>query len=351
MKRVVRMITALLLLSLGLSMSACDAGELPEETVSSADESGQDTAGYPEGSIGKYLDDYFTLKNPADNNPKPESFFIIDSYEGLTELYEYINNSDFYTLRHNTGAYADMTVGKYTEQFFADGGCLAAVPVGTASGSYTYYTYAEKKDSEFIIHLNRLNPYITISTTDLGRFVYLVPLPAGYTKEQISVIKDESASATSAAFRAGEDDIEISGMFSGTYKRYDGKPYYTEGFWALSWASIYDERSGGWLDGDGFGHRTQIEMNRDKIPTVKEADGMELFIAPQYNVKSVKYLLLDTELETEREISSLSELRDLPVGGYYLVCRVRTEGRTVADKTEQGEYYSIYLVDKSDYPY
>lgn len=351
MKRVVRMITALLLLSLGLSMSACDAGELPEETVSSADESGQDTAEYTEGLIGKYLDDYFTLKNPADNNPAPESFFIIDSYEGLTELYEYINNSDLYTLRHNTGAYADMTAGKYTEQFFADGGRLAAVPVGTASGSYTYYTYTEKKDSKFIIHLNRLNSYITVSTDDLGRFVYLVPLPTGYTKEQISVIRNESCDATNAAFRAGQEEIENSGMFSGTYKRYDGKPYYTEGFWAVSWAYLYDETNGEWMIVDGFGHRTQIEMNRDKIPAVKITDGMGLFFATGNDVKSVQYLLLDTDLETEREISSLAELQDLPAGGYYLVCKVLTEGRTVAGNTEQGDFSSIYLVEKSDYNY
>ena len=348
----------MLLLCLIMVTAACDvvppggdeSSDSEETGSSSYEESGQDTAGYPEDSIGNYLDDYFTLKNPADNNPVPEKFFIIDSYEGLTALYDYIGASGFYTLHHNTGAYTDMTSGKYTERFFADGGRLAAVPVGTSSGSNTYYTYTDKTDGKLIIHIRRLNPYITISTDDLGRFVYLVPLPAGYTKEQISVIKDESSAATSAAFCAERDEITNAGMSSGTYKGSDGKPYYTKGLWALSWAELYDDASGEWLSADGFGHRTQIEMNREKIPAVKAADGMELLSHRSTMLRALSICCLIPN-ETEREISSLFELRDLPVGGYYLVCRVRTEGRTVADKTEQGEYYSIYLVDKSDYAY
>ncbi|HHT53570.1 MAG TPA: hypothetical protein GX011_01370 [Clostridiales bacterium] len=355
----IRITTALLLLCLIMVTAACDvvppggdeSSDSEETGSSSYEESGQDTAGYPEDSIGNYLDDYFTLKNPADNNPVPEKFFIIDSYEGLTALYDYIGASGFYTLHHNTGAYTDMTSGKYTERFFADGGRLAAVPVGTSSGSNTYYTYTDKTDGKLIIHIRRLNPYITISTDDLGRFVYLVPLPAGYTKEQISVIKDESGSATSAAFRAGQEEINDAGMFSGTYKRYDGKPYYTEGFWSLAWATSYDDAQGLWIAADGLRYKTLIEMNRDQIPAVMIADEIELYVAPKYNVKSVEYLLLDIGLETERNIASLAELTKLPIGAYYLVCRVFTEGRTVANRTERSEYYSIYLVNKSDYPY
>lgn len=273
-----------------------------------------------------------------------KDFVLIKSYEELLDLYEFIKESDYYTMRQGEGAYADYLSGRYDASYFADGGCLAAIPVQSSSGSYTYYTYSEKAVNRLTIHVRRRNQYITVSTDDIGYFIYLEPIIKEYDESLIDIVRDHSTSATHSSMKTEPSSINFAGLSSGNYNRYDGKPYYTEAFIALNWAQVFE--SDGWIYADGvFIPEEAIRYNREKIPPVKAADQMEFVFAESLNISKTEFLVFDIHLESEKFIESLSELRSLPEGAYYLVCRVTTKGITIDGTTETAEYFVIFLVD------
>lgn len=283
------------------------------------------------------------------NDKDKKGFVIIDSYEELQDIYKYIKDSDYYTLRQGEGAYTDYLSGKYDSAYFSAGGRLVAIPKHSSSGSYTYYTYSEKTGDRLTIYLRRRNAYITMSTDDLGYFIYLEPIGPEYDESSIEIVRDDSTSVTNDAIIKNASDTMFASISSGNYTRYDAQGYCTEAFTALNWAKIYEDNiyeSGGWIDADGyFLPEEAISHNREKIPVIKAAGGMELFFAEGINVTKTKFFVLDIGLESEKEIGSLKEIEGLPEGVYYIVCHVTTQGRTIDGITETSQYYCIFLLD------
>jgi hypothetical protein len=196
------------------------------------------------------------------------------------------------------------------------------------------------------IYIRRRNPYITIETCDIGKFVYLVPVASIYDEDYIKVVRSDSEKVTCDAFREKNTDTTFVSIFSGKYFRYDGNTYYTEAFSSFSWSYMYDDKAGAWLSADGNqNYKEVLKENRDRIPVIKASEGMELCFAPDLTATSVEYFLLSIDLETEQKIGSFSELPGLPRGAYYLICKVRTEGRAIAGDTEKSEYFCIFLLD------
>lgn len=349
MTKFMKTLIALFLLALLLALAACrgrgatyettmhENGVTAVDTAATSDEGNSETG----DMVGSLLGSFFS------NNNTTENFVLkIDSYEKMTELYDYLKTADYYTLRYSGTAYDDCTSGKYDKNFFDGGGRLAAVAISCASGSYTYFTCTETNGNGVAIYLYRRNPYITIRTADIGRFVYLVPVADKYDEDDINVVRNESERATLDAFREKSTDTTFVSISSGKYKRYDGKTYFTEAFSAFSWLYMYDDNAGTWLSADGrLNYQEVLKENRDMIPAIKASEGMELCFAPGYTVASVDYTVLSVNLETEQKIGSLSELPGLPHGAYYLVCKVRTESRTIVGDTEKSECFCIFLLD------
>ncbi len=351
MPKFIKTVIVLFLLTQSLALAACRGRGATYETtgqttayengVTAVDTTAESEDGNSEAGdlVGSLLGNYF-----GNINTKENLILKIDSYEEMTGLYNYLKTADYYTLRYSGTAYDDCTSEKYDKNFFEGGGRLAAVAISCASGSYTYFTFSDETENGVTIYLYRRNPYITIATADIGRFVYLVPIGDKYDEDDINVVRNESERATTDAFLEKSADTTFVSISSGKYKRYDGKTYFTEAFSALYGGWVYLDNRGVWALADGFGYMEVISRNRDKIPAIKASEGMELCYTANLNVTNVEYIILSTDLSDERKVSSLAELPGLPRGAYYLVCQIGG-GRTIAGDTERAGYFCIFLLD------
>lgn len=172
-KALLRLSLILFVTILMLTITSCEYFTKPSDT--------SEETSY-KSEIFDILENYFSKHQPE------TSYFIVDSYADLCDIYEFTRigpewSSIFYI---QGGVRNDYIINRYPEEYF-DRGYVIAILTTASSGSWTFECSAIKNGNEIIVNLDGTLP--AVNTADIGGFIYLVSFEGAYANERVEIVR------------------------------------------------------------------------------------------------------------------------------------------------------------------
>lgn len=116
-------------------------------------------------------------------------YFVVKSYEELMSVYACAATDPKEYGSYSLGIKGNWGEAKkndlYNQQFFENNYIVVAM-TRTGSGSYTFISSAELVEEEIVVTLNGTLPFV--STTDLGAYLFLLPMSGQYNGQSIRIV-------------------------------------------------------------------------------------------------------------------------------------------------------------------